>query len=241
MLTIYNTITSATTMRFTQFIYGNNEGMVLRSGTSINCLSRTQLWKDAQDVLGNTCGFDKLHSDYCAPCKRLFSLLDFLETHYKEIKGEEVKIHGNGNKAFIHMHSVIRDKLAEFIEAIETKKIENCYCDELDRHGGQIYDNICYLQDLAEEEKYSKMANYKGYGKNREFYRIYHKNFFVYDEPGGYRAPVIGRDFDKIKEELQHWHKYFSTPHHSVVLVRQALEGTLKINSDCIGEIMSFL
>ena len=149
-------------MRFTQFMYNNNDGMVLRSGTSINCFSNTQLWKDAQDVLGNTGGYDKLHSGYCTPCRLIFGLLDFIETYYKEIKGEEVNIHGKGCAAFVRMHSVIRDKLAEFIEAIDTRNIENCYCDELDHNrygGGTIYDNICHMQDLATEEKYSKMAN----------------------------------------------------------------------------------
>jgi hypothetical protein len=225
-------------------MYGDNEGMILRSGTSINCLSKTKLWEDSQDLIANIGGFDKLHGEYCSPCRRSLSLLDFIETYYKEIKGEEVNIHGKGCSAFVRMHSVIRDKLAEFIEAIETRNIENCYCDELDhRYYGKIYDNICRMQDLATEEKYSKMANYKGYGKNRELYRIYHKNFFVFYEPGD-GTTVIGRDFDKIRDEFQHWHKYFSTAHHSTILeTRHVLTAHpgVKINSDCIGEVLSFL
>ena len=230
-------------MRFTQFIYDENEGMVLRSGTSINCLKHSQLYKDTHDLLKGKCQDDKLHSWYCAPCKRLFNLLDFLETHHKEIKGVETKIHGKGNKGLIALHEVVKNKLKEFIEWTEKVDVGTCYCDDIDRrYGGNIYDNVCHMQDLAEERNYYNAANYKGYGKERELYRIYHLNFFVRVEVDD--EVFIDRDFKKIKEELQHWYKYFSTVHHSVVLdCRQALSThpRIKINSDCISDILSFL
>lgn len=220
-------------------MYNDNEGMILRSGTTINSVKHSQLYKDSIKITNQVYDHEKLHNEYCSPCRTMISVLDLIETHHKEIKGEETKIHGNG-RTWIKFYVTIRDKLKEFITLIDSGNRVKCYCDELDhRYAGRIYSNICYMQDLAEDSKYSSMANYKGYGKGRELYRIYHKNFFVYYEPGD-GTTVIGRDFARLRDELHHWYKYFSGPHHSVA---EPAKNSLApyINDDCISVVLSFL
>jgi hypothetical protein len=197
--------------------------------------------KDSLKLFKNKFDVDKFHHNYCYPCRQIIGLFDFLERYHKEIKGEETNIHGNGNKTWIELHDGMKKKLQEFIIQIDT--IARCNCDEIDHQlGGKIYDNICNMHDLAEQDKYSKMANYEGYGRERELYRIYHKNFFVSYEPGD-GTFVIGRDFNSIKRELQHWYKYFDTPHQSVTEVTEMTTTSLlpHINNDCISVVLSFL
>jgi len=228
-------------MRPTQFMYSSKDGMVLRSGKIINSLENSQLRKDCRKLLKNEFDVNKFHHNYCEQCRKIIGLFDFLERYHKEIKGEETNIHGNGNKTWIDLHTTIKNKLQEFIMQIDTIVI--CNCDNLDHaSGGAIYNNICKMLDLAEQDKYSKMANYEGYGRERELYRIYHKNFFVSYEPGD-GTFVIGRDFNSIKRELQHWYTYFAKPHHSVTEVTEMTTTTLlpHINNNCISVVLSFL
>jgi hypothetical protein len=226
----------------TQFNYNRKEGMRLRSGKVINCINNIPFYTDFCNM---TSGYN-LDSNpqfgYCTKCFTLFSLFDFCEKYHKELRGEERNIYGK-TSVFLDIYNVIRSKLEEFINVIDTEGLI-CSCEEQDYiFDGAIYQNICHMLDLSEEEEYSKMANYTGYGREREKYRIYHKNFFEYyiTDDG---LEVIGRNFHRVREELAHWLKYFKHAHQSVIIDAKKILATherVKINADCIGEILSFL
>jgi len=139
---------------------------------------------------------------------------------------------------------VIREKLEEFIHVIDTKGVD-CSCEDQDWfYNGAIYNNICFMLDLSEQPEYIKMANYTGYGREREKYRIYHKNFFDYRVTEDGVVEVTGRNLARVREELAHWLKYFKRAHQSVIdKAKKALvtHKRVTINADCITEVLSFL
>jgi len=226
----------------TQFNYNSKEGMRLRSGKVINCVNNIPFYTDFCNM---AYGYNEENTPqyaYCKKCFTLFSLFDFCEKYHKELRGEERNIYGK-TSVFLDIYNVVRNKLDEFINVIDTEGLI-CSCEEQDYiFDGAIYKNICHMLDLSEEEEYIKMANYTGYGREREKYRIYHKNFFVnnIDDNG---LDIIGRDFQRVREELAHWLKYFKRAHQSVIDETKktlANHKNFKVNSDCIGEILSFL
>jgi len=226
----------------TQFNYGRAEGMQLRSGTIINHVANSQLGKDAAVLFNGDCDVDTPQYGYCKKCFTIFTMFDFLEKHHKQIRCEEITVHGK-TSTWIALHKVIREKLEEFIHVIDTKGVD-CSCEDQDWfYNGAIYNNICFMLDLSEQPEYIKMANYTGYGREREKYRIYHKNFFEYEvtENG---LEIIGRNFHRVREELAHWLKYFKRSHQTVIdNAKKELTAhkRVAVNDDCITEILSFL
>jgi hypothetical protein len=224
--------------------------MRLRSGTTINCLQKTQFYKDIKILLDGEATYeDKPHWGYCRPCATIFGLFDFMEKYHKELRGEAMKIKGN-NPEIMSLYYTIRGKLKDFITSIDEDRV-TCECNEQNiYHDGTLYYNYDYMQELSEQSDYQKMANYTGYGPEREKYRLYHKNFAIciknnvnpYDEDD-YEI-IMGRDLKKVKVELQHWSKYFDKEHYSIVSkTKKALDShpRIFINQDCISNILEFL
>lgn len=236
-------------MRFTQFNYSSTEGMRLRSGTTINCLQMTQFYKDIKILLdGKSAHEDKPHYGYCKPCATIFGIFDFVEKYYKELRGETTTIKGN-NTEIKSLYYVIRRKLKEFITYLDEGDI-TCNCNEQNiDYNGTLYYNYTYMKELSEQKEYSKMANYTGYGPEREKYRIYHKNFAIcikehnpLDQDDW--SIVMARDFKKVKKEVMHWLKYFVKEHYSVVSnTNKALttHPNVFLNEDCISAILDYL
>jgi len=219
--------------------------MRLRSGTAINCCVNSPIVNEMTNdnyalVHGYARDINSLHYGYCEKCCKLFGLFDFLEKYHKEIRGEERNVHGK-MPLWTTLYKVIRDKLEEFINVIDTSGIR-CTCDR--RFGGKMYDNICFMIERSKEKDYIMMANYTGYGREREKYRIYHKNFFDYRVTEDGVVEVTGRNLARVREELAHWLKYFKRAHQSVIdKAKKALvtHKRVTINADCITEVLSFL
>lgn len=231
----------------TQFMYSNSEAMVLRSGKTINGLSNSWFGKDSHALITGDNTVNTPQHGYCNACFTIFSLFDFMEIYYKELRGEERKIHGKPGDC-LPIYLVIRKKLEEFITEIDAGKCV-CSCEREDyERDGIIYENICRMERLTEQYGLSSMADYAGYGRDREKYRIYHRNFFIVtgsaEDEDGLFGYSITRDFQRTKEELRHWLKYFRQEHQSVLdAAEKALLSYKKVrlNRDCIGEIMKFL
>jgi hypothetical protein len=233
-------------MNYTLFNYDPKQGMCLRSKRAINCVANTPLYKDLSDYLyGHNVMIDHTNEcySYCNKCKLIFGMFNFLEKHYKELRGEKKNTYGPNN--WLQIYMLIRIKLEEFIDHINTGKIK-CECDIMDKtYGYQVYNNISYMQILAEKPEYHEYANYQGYGEKRRRYRMYHKNFFVYHNNINERGEedlIIDRDFKLIKSELQHWLNYFNKDHQTIVDEKNALLGlNLPLNNDCISSILKFI
>lgn len=237
-------------MRFTQFNYNSRDGMQLRSGTTINCLRNTQFYNDIMILLNEESTYeDKPHYGYCKPCATMFGFFDFVEKYHHELRGQVTNIKGS-NIQMRNLYYTIRRKLKEFITCIEDEKV-TCKCNEQNIfYDGTLYYNYTYMQELSEQKEYFKMANYTGYGVQREKYRIYHKNFAIcireQDNPFDPSdwSITMGRDFQKVKAELQHWSKYFDKEHCSIITKTEKALTThpnVFLNQDCISVIMSYL
>lgn len=218
--------------------------MILRSGKSINGVSNSQIRKDLNDIqkwnnAGNTPQYG-----YCKTCFTIFTMFGFLEKYHKNIRGEERTIHGSQSEWF-SLYANVREKLEEFIKIIEQDHCE-CKCVEEDRYlGGAIYRNIHRMDELSARDNYAEMADYTGYGKEREKYRIYHRNFFILeeveDEDGSILCYMLTRDFEKTRSELLHWLEYFKQEHQTVLDAAEKALLSKSIGKDSVGEIMKFL
>jgi hypothetical protein len=210
----------------------------------------TQFYKDIRILLaGESTYEDKPHYGYCNSCATIFGVLDFMEKYHNELRGEEIrKINGN-NKEIINLYYTIRVKLKEFIMSIEKDNVI-CKCNEQNiYYDGTLYYNYTYMQELSEQKDYSKMANYTGYGDQREKYRLYHKNFTICIREENPFDPddwsiIMGRDLQKVKAELEHWSKYFDKEHYSIITKTEKVLIThpkIFLNQDCISVIMDYL
>ena len=224
--------------------------MRLRSGTTINCLRNTKFFKDIKILLDEESSYeDKPHYGYCRTCSIIFGLFDFLEKYHNELRGED-KTRLKGNSAeLLSLYYATRKKLKEMIDTIDSNTV-TCKCNEQNiYYDGTLYYNYTYMQELSEQSDYQKMANYTGYGPDREKYRLYHNNFTIcireenpFDPDDVYI--IMGRDFQKVRSELQHWSKYFNKEHYSIVSkTKKALDShpRIFINQDCISNILEFL
>lgn len=204
----------------TQFFHNSRNSMTLRSGKTINGIVNSTLYKDFQtlfkrDNTGNTIQFG-----YCRTCFLVCSLFDFLEKYHKDIRGDyNSRIYG---ALLLEFYLMIRKKLKEYIKTIEDNTIDRCECNTQDyKLNGAIYRNINKMREISQQNEYSKMANYSGYGPERKKYRMYHLNFFIVEEElDGY---YITRDYEKTKDELLHWLKYFNEEHQSTLDASEAL------------------
>ena len=233
---------------YTQFMYHPADSMILRSGKTINGCCNAKIVEDAR-ALGD---FDNTKNTpqygYCKVCFSIFGLFDFLEKYHKNIRGEEKTIHGADLNYWLVIYNISKNKIDEFINTIDKGDVV-CECDKQNyKLNGILVNNFWLMDSMSKKEKYSKMANYTGYGVEREKYRIYHKNFFiierVYEDYIGdelHEEYYITRDFQKAKKELLHWQKYFSQEHQSVI--DTAEKGLKKIfnNDDLVGEVTKFL
>lgn len=239
----------ATATAYTQYFHQGGDAMVLRSGKSINGIKNSTLYKDANILLEGNNDIDTPQFGYCVTCFRMFTLFDFLEKHHKELRGEgKARVYGT---TLLKFYTVVRDKLQEFIDSIDSNRYKPCECDAQDyRFNGALYDNICRMSEMSEREEYSEMANYTGYGRDREKYRIYHLNFFVVEHLNLFveedRNPneyYLTRDFQKAKQELLHWLKYFQQRHQTEIDTIEAAKKELDkyFPRDCVGEIIKFI
>ena len=228
-----------------QFIYPRAESMILRSGNVINGVANSQIGRDLNAIktannTGNTPNYG-----YCRTCFIIFALFGFLEKYHKEIRGEERNIHGSPSE-WLNLYSTVRDKIEEFIGYIDRWGC-HCKCGEEDHSlRGTIYKNIRLMESLSRRDDYVEMADYAGYGgPEREKYRMYHKNFFVVDEVEDDDDSVlcysISRDFQRTRDELVHWLKYFRQEHQTVLDAAEEVLSRYNIGNDCVGEIMKFL
>lgn len=224
--------------------------MILRSGKSINGLKNTKFNKDAMLLTSGDNTANTPQYGYCKNCFLIFALFEFMEKYHKDLRGEERTIHGKSSH-LPGLYLAIRAKLEEFIDCIDRQAC-SCNCEEQDiLLEGTIYRNICLMETLSRLAEYKEMANYCGYGKDREMYRLYHKNFFIIEEVAeeeededGEARYIITRDFHMTRNELLHWLGYFRQEHQTVIdAARKALR-TYKngyIPDDCIGQIIKFL
>ena len=234
----------------TQFLYSASESMVLRSGKSINGINNSKLNRDAMMLTNGDTSADTPQYGYCRTCFLIFGLFDFIEKYHKELRGDETTIHG-GKTQWIPLYNVIRVKLENFIDCID-RGVCRCKCEEQDRLLDMtLSNNIHRMDTMAMIGNYEEMADYTGYGREREKYRIYHRNFFIVEEfeiddgHGEFFSDyTITRDFHMTRHELLHWLEYFKKPHQSVIdATRTALSAYKKayIGTDCIEEIIKFL
>ena len=229
----------------TQFIYPRAESMILRSGNAINGVANSQIGMELNAIKTANNTSNTPNYGYCRTCFIIFALFEFLEKYHKEIRGEERNIHGSPSE-WLRLYSTVRDKLEEFIGYIDRWGC-HCKCGE-ENHSlrGTIYKNIRLMESLSRRDDYVEMADYTGYGgPEREKYRMYHRNFFVVDEveddDGSVLCYTISRDFEKTRDELLHWQKYFSQEHQSVLDAAEDALSFKNIGNDCVGEIMKFL
>ncbi len=237
---------------YIQFLNPSELSMILRSGKSINIndFGTSQLYKDLTILVKGNNDEDTLHTGYCETCFTIFSLFQFLEKYYKKIRGEEKIINEDNVEMLMDIYKYIREKLEDFIEAIENGTCNDCECNESNQiNDGLIHSNIRYMQDIYEQDEYVKFKNYSGYGSERVKYRIYHLNFFdieyldgVQDEDEDEKGELyITRNWEEIKNELIHWLKYFKQDHQFIIDTTSRKELLKYLNNDCVGEIMKFL
>jgi len=229
--------------RFTLYPYiATEDGMLLRSGKRLNCVINTPMFSDIQAFTRpDEYPQPTQHAYNCQKCQLVLDFLDILEKYHNYIRE---------GKNWMKFYDACRVKLREFIRDFDSV-IYSCYCEVSNRHfNGALEDELEELTFLASTEDISRMANYTGY-EDRRLYRIYNKNFLMLENTLAYShgdyeeyTDVIVRDFDLMKAELEHWFKYFNRPHASVVTETfKALENHPRnsINTDCIGNILSFL
>lgn len=236
-------------MRPTQFICEPRDGMQLRSGRVLNNITNSDLYNDMNHLINfsftnkSECSF----ISYCNNCYQLIGLLYIVEKYGMELRGDTNRMKGDDMNFSKHqkIYVTIRDKIQEFIENIDTNYV-SCYCNE--NHGIYLNDPECYEIYtncmISIKSKYKHMENYTGYGPKRELYRQYHDDFMKLEESDDGEISSV-RDFQKVRDELAHWLKYFNQTHYSIIRkTKKALNKTKitkKLNNDCISHIISFL
>ena len=228
-------------IKYRQFVCSRPESMILRSGKSINGIGNTQLSKDMQIMVSGDNTINAPHYGYCKSCFSLFAMFEFLEKYHREIRGEERKLNGQTLEQWLMLYQTVKRKLEEFIGTIDNGQC-SCDCNKQDNIlDGALRENIWHMENLSQQRNYAEFAEYTGYGVDREKYRIYHKNFltvFDIDEDAYY----LIRDYQKIREELVHWLKYFSQSHMSQIeSAKQELMKNTNLCKNVIGEIIKFL
>jgi hypothetical protein len=212
-------------MKPTQYLYSKSNGMLLRSGRTINNFTTSDLHNDMihmitqshcrtlQNYKVQTPFNSSNPNTFCNVCFKLISLLDIAEKYGKELRGETNNIKGDDKKFSTKqkLYVTVRAKINDFISTIDTSQ---CQCKH-DAYDISYFDYLdgC-LNDIIVDKQYAHMANYKGHGPERALYRKYHRNFVKLLNNGrDFQGFIyVLRDFDKIKKELIHWSKFFNKP-----------------------------
>jgi hypothetical protein len=238
------------TMSQTQYICPETDDMKDRTGHTFNDITTTDMYSDMMNLChynnDNTQSFNSSNPNtFCNTCFKLINLLVIAETYGKELRGETNYISVNNNDKQT-LYNAVRKNVNDFISSLDNYQFDPCTC-KLPSNDISYFDNLDDLNDLVVDKQYS---NYEGHVSERTLYRKYHRNFIKFlkflDGSHDIQGFVyVLRDFQKIKEELIHWSKFFNQEHCVVIEQKRMTTKTVKeirnISEDCLNHVLSFV
>jgi hypothetical protein len=210
-------------MKFNQFYYNKENGMILRSGKTINCIINSDLYKLLQIVLDeikwwdiSECNINKCdilmneHIDISKDTIKLnsYSVLTitivFLELYYNDLYK---------NKELYKFYKLFKNRINDFIIHFDTNK--NKICDY-----------------IVEYEDWDYKASFP-------IYREYYGNVYEIDILNNNKL-IINKNIDFIKE-LYKWKYKLSIPHNSLRKHKLYKQLETFTNEDCVNHIFTLL
>lgn len=188
---------------------------------------------------------------YSDSCNNIFNFLELLEKYYLFISTDI---------SMIDHYYKIRHYILNFINFCDkaiisyTNRYFICHCDSIYSVDGiynfdapnvsyLLYDEFCYLNKICELGEIKNMENYDGYINRRE-YRLYKKNFIMNSSMNifGSNSNYACHDYKQIRDELNHWLKYFNKLHrYEMANYKTILSKYTILNNNCIENIIDFM